>query len=216
MTHVVDPIMFDACVEHVLAAGEAEAEAFALDRANNRKEAIDKYRICTKELDAAIAVAIPDHAEDIDKLIMHKDQVLLRINHLASNPSMNISVEDQIKPVQLAMVGPSTAPITPGSAVKMKMATMAGIGVVGGAIGDAARMAGSITLKVGNRAQQINHEHKITETLADKITQGASHTTAKATAKAWEINEKHHVSEKMAAGVYKGLDKIWKKVLAEF
>merc|ERR1719210_2811605 len=111
-----------------------------------------------------------------------------------------------------------------------------GVGAIGGAaaaaycatrsdkVGEATRAAGGIALKAGEKAQQINQEHKITEKLADagskavtkaqevnnkygittKIAQGAS----QATAKAREIEEKHKVTDKVGGGVSKGLDKI--------
>eukprot|EP00406_Dinophysis_acuminata_P005565 CAMPEP_0179230652 /NCGR_PEP_ID=MMETSP0797-20121207/10942_1 /TAXON_ID=47934 /ORGANISM="Dinophysis acuminata, Strain DAEP01" /LENGTH=111 /DNA_ID=CAMNT_0020937723 /DNA_START=80 /DNA_END=412 /DNA_ORIENTATION=- len=108
--NAVDPIVVDTCMEHVLAASEAENEAVALDRGGKRKEAIDKYRRCAQELEAAISTALPSHAEDQGKLVTHKEQVLARISHLASNPSTTTPVEDQIKTVQLAMAGAPAAP----------------------------------------------------------------------------------------------------------
>merc|ERR1712032_1650588 len=111
-----------------------------------------------------------------------------------------------------------------------------GVGVVGGAagaaycatrndkVGDAARSAGSMAVKAGERAQQLNQEHKITEKLADAgskavvkaqevnnkygITTKIAQGTSQATAKAREIEEKHQVTGKVASGVSKGLDKL--------
>merc|ERR1719456_1748939 len=125
----------DECVRRVMAASMAENEGIDLDRKNQRAAAIEKYEESVREFDAAIAAAIPSHSEDRPKLIEHKAQVEARIATLKATPATTIPVEDQIKSVQLAMAGASSANAAVNSAGGVKtMAAVAAMGAVGGAI----------------------------------------------------------------------------------
>merc|ERR1719491_524148 len=119
-----------------MAAGVAENEGVDLDRKNQRSAAVAKYEECVRELDAAIAAALPHHSEDRPKLIEHKAQVEARIATLKASPTTAIPVEDQIKSVQLAMAGASQANAAGAAYVATRQ----------DAVGGAARAAGGAAL----------------------------------------------------------------------
>lgn len=171
---------------------------------------------------------------------------------LHGNPP-SIPVEEHIKPVQLAMTQ-DVSNTTQASNSKLKtVAACAGVGaagafvllggwvgtipaVVGGAavagyaatrqdgVGEAARTVGGGVIAAGDRAQELNEKHHITDKMkevamkakdrakevdnkyhvVDHVKEGAE----RAAAKAKEVDEKYHVADHMAEGTAKAFDKI--------
>lgn len=220
----------DECVRHVLAASSAENEAIELDRANNRAAALEKYKEAVREFQAAIAVALPDHAEDRDKLTAHKNEVQSRIHLLTSSPATSIPVEDQIKSVQLAMAGASAASNAAESAGGVKkLAAVAAVGAVGGAVvlggalglttvgivGGAAGAAYCATRqdKVGDLARKTGdvalkgvdrvQELNREHQITAKIAEAGRSTVTKAK----EVNASYGITDKIAAGASKATAK---------
>lgn len=187
----------DACVSRVMAASMAENEAIDLDRKNQRAAAIAKYEECVREFNAAIEACLPNHSEDRPRLIEHKTQVEARIKTLKASPATTIPVEDQIKSVQLAMAGASTANAAVNSAGGMKtMAAVAAMGAVGGAIILGGTLGFTTIGAVGGAAGAA-----YVATRQDAIggaARSAGGAALSGVAKAQELNEKHQITTKMA------------------
>lgn len=183
-------------MSHVVAASVHENAAIELDRKGDVPGALRKYEECERELKAAIDAALPAHAEDHPKLVQHRKEVLDRVGHLKglkAGAQPTLSVEDQIKAVQLGMQASSAASDAAASAggVKTLAACAAlgaagscvvlggtlglGIAAAGGAaaagyaatrsdkIGDAARTAGGLAITAADKAVALNREHHLTE-----------------------------------------------------
>jgi len=188
----------DECIQHVVAASVAENAGIDADRAGNVPGAIAKYEECERELAAAIAVAIPAHAEDHPKLVQHRREILERVAHLKSlnGRPATIPVEDQIKAVQLGMQATSAATAAVGSAGGVKtLAACAALGagagflVLGGTIGAGVSIVGGAAAAgyAATRSDKVGDAARAAGGLAIK---GAD--------KAKEINDKHHLTEKLA------------------
>jgi hypothetical protein len=187
----------DECVTRVMAASMAENEAIDSDRKNQRAEAIAKYEESVREYTAAIAAALPNHSEDRPKLIEHKKQVESRIATLKSSPTSAIPVEDQIKSVQLAMAGASTANAAVQSAGGMKtMAACAGLGAVGGAIILGGGLGLTAIGAVGGAAGAAYVATR--QDAVGDAARSAGNTALQGVAKAQEVNQKHQITTKIA------------------
>lgn len=196
----------DDCVKHVMAASMAENDGIELDRNNKRSDAIVKYEQAIKELDAAIALAEPNHSEDKPKLIEHKNQIQSRIGTLKTSPSTSIPVEDQIKSVQLAMAGASavSSATAAGGGVKT-MAAVAAVGAVGGAVVLGGTL-GLTTIGLVGGAATAGY----CATRQDNIGQAArnvGNTALTGVSKAQELNEQHQITSKLAKAGSQAFDK---------
>jgi len=217
----------DQCIAHVLAASQIENEAMELDRAGDSAAAVRKYEQCAAELGAAIAAALPDHAEDQPKLAQHRSEILDRVAHLKSmrGKPASIPVEDQIRAVQLGMQASSAATAAVGSAGGVKtfaacaalgagagfMVLGGAIGVVGGAVaagymatrgdkaGDAARAAGGAGLTAASKAKELNDKHQV----AQKATELGKQAFSSAKA----ADAKYGISTKIGQGVGAAMSK---------
>jgi len=187
----------DECTSHVIAASVAENAGIDLDRAGDVRGAIAKYEECERELSAAIAAAMPAHAEDHPKLVQHRREVLDRIKHLRSlnGRPATIPVEDQIKAVQLGMQASSAATAAVGSAGGVKtLAACAALGagagfmVLGGTVGAGISIVGGAACAgyAATRSDKVGDAARAAGGLALK---GAD--------KAKELNDKHHITEKL-------------------
>lgn len=187
----------DECVRRVMAASMAENEGIDLDRKNERSAAIEKYEESVREFDAAIAAAMPNHSEDKPKLIEHKAQVEQRIKTLKASPATTVPVEDQIKSVQLAMAGASSANAAVNSAGGVKtMAAVAAMGAVGGAI----VLGGTIGLTtIGAVGGAAGAAYAATrQDAVGNAARSAGGAALSGVAKAQELNEQHQITAKMA------------------
>lgn len=188
----------DECIRHVTAASVAENAGIDLDRAGDVKGAIAKYEECEHLLAAAIAAAMPAHAEDHPKLVQHRREIVDRIAHLKSlnGRPATIPVEDQIKAVQLGMQATSAANAAVGSAGGMKtLAACAALGagagfiVLGGTVGVGVSVVGGAAA-AGYAATRGDKVGDVTRKAGSFAIQGAE--------KAKELNDKHHITEKIA------------------
>lgn len=220
----------DECVRHVMAASAAENEAIELDRAGNRAAALQKYKEAVAAYEAAIANALPNHAEDRPKLMQHADEVRSRIDLLTRSPTTTTPVEDQIKSVQLAMAGASAAASAADSAGGVKkLAAVAAVGAVGGAVvlggtlglttigvvGGAAGAAycatrqdqvGDIARKTGDVA--LKGVDRVQELNREhQITSKIAEAGRQSVAKAKEVNATYGITDKLAAGASKATAK---------
>lgn len=188
----------DECTRRVVSAAALENAGIELDRAGNVSAAIAKYEECERELAAAIAAAMPAHAEDHPKLVQHRSEVMNRIVHLKSlnGRPPTIPVEDQIKAVQLSMQAASAAQAAVGSAGGVKtMAACAAMGagagflVLGGAVGATISIVGG----AAGAAYVATRNDK-----AGDAARAAGGVAIQGAQKAMELNERHRVSEKIA------------------
>lgn len=91
------------CLRHVVSAMMAEGEAMALDRAGHLHRAVHKYTKSIRKLSAAIKVALPEQADDHNKLVQHGKELTDRVNHLQGlhDGCRALPVEDQLHPLTL-------------------------------------------------------------------------------------------------------------------
>lgn len=216
----------DPCVGHVIAASQAENEAIELDRAGDVQAALRKYEESERELAAAIAAALPAHADDQPKLIQHRQEVLDRIRHLKSLRSgalPSIPVEQQIKAVQLGMQATSAANAAASQAGGVKtLAACAALGaaggfvVLGGLVGSTAAVVGGAAgaAYVATRQDTLGSAARSAGGMAIKgaekaqelnrehrITHKIAEAGSKGAARAQEVNVKYGISDKVTKGV---------------
>merc|ERR1719428_2224006 len=99
----------DMCLQHVLAAWMAERNAMDLDKDGDVFGALDMYEECERELDAAASTAERRHADDHERLVEHRQNVLARMAYLRSlSPSLHgtepsVAIDQHIRAVELNM-----------------------------------------------------------------------------------------------------------------
>jgi len=187
----------DECISRVIASSVAENAAIDMDRAGDVKGAIAKYEESERELAAAIAAAVPSHAEDHPKLVQHRKEVLSRIQHLKSlnGKPATIPVEDQIKAVQLGMAASASASAAVGSAGGIKtLAACAALGAGAGLLVLGSTVGATVAV-VGGAAGAA-----YCATRSDKVgdaARGAGNIALQGVDKAKEINQKHDITGKI-------------------
>jgi len=217
----------DACTQKVLAAAEAENAAIELDRAGHVQDAITMYEECELQLAAAIALALPAHADDHPKLVHHRKEILDRTEHLKSlkGGAPTIPLEQQIKAVQLGMKATTAATDGANKAGGAKtLAACAAMGAAGGflvlgaiplmpgtvaAVGGAAAAGYCATRqdKIGDVARTAGGiavggvEKAVELNREHNITGKLADTTTKAVGCAKEVDSKYGISSKVMAGV---------------
>eukprot|EP00929_Paragymnodinium_shiwhaense_P113427 TRINITY_DN81720_c0_g1_i1.p1 TRINITY_DN81720_c0_g1~~TRINITY_DN81720_c0_g1_i1.p1 ORF type:complete len:311 (+),score=58.02 TRINITY_DN81720_c0_g1_i1:98-934(+) len=189
----------DLCMQNVLAASVEENEAIEKDRAGDAPGAIAKYEESERLLAAAIAAALPNHAEDHPKLVQHRQELLDRISHLKSlkGGAPTIPLEQQIKAVQLGMQAHSAASRAASSAGGVKqMAAVAAIGAVGGAI--VLGPLGLTLVGAAGGAAVAGVAATRSDTIGD-VTRGVGSFAAMGVEKAIDANRQHDITGKVVA-----------------
>lgn len=186
----------DECIQQVLAASALEHEGIELDRAGDNEGAILKYEECMRGLGAAIAAALPDHAEDKPKLEQHRTEICDRIAHLKSMKGQpaSIPVEDQIRAVQLGMQATQAASAAVGQAGGVKtigacaaMGAGAAFVVLGSTVGAPIALIGG----AAGAAYLATRGDK-----AGDAARGVGGAGLAVAGKAKELNDKHGVTDK--------------------